>query len=84
VALIAPRRLAPLNRIWLRFGLALSWIVNPVITAVLYYLAFVPTGLIIKLTRQDLLRLKGDAATSSYWVRREPPGPQPESMTKQF
>jgi predicted membrane metal-binding protein len=84
VALVAPRILAPLNRIWLRFGLALHWIVNPVVMAVLYYLAVVPTGLIVRLTGKDLLRLRSNAGAASYWVRREPPGPQPDSMTKQY
>jgi predicted membrane metal-binding protein len=84
VALVAPRILAPLNRIWLRFGLALHWIVNPVIMAVLYYLAVVPTGLIVRLTGKDLLRLKKDTGAASHWVRREPPGPEPGSMTKQY
>jgi Saxitoxin biosynthesis operon protein SxtJ len=84
VALLTPRMLAPLNLIWFRFSLALNWIVNPVIMAFLYYLAVVPTGLIVRLTGRDLLRLKRNAATASYWVRREPPGPQPGSMTKQF
>jgi Saxitoxin biosynthesis operon protein SxtJ len=84
VAFIAPRVLAPLNRAWFRFGLALHWIVNPLIMALLYYFAVVPMGLIVRLAGKDLLQLERNAATASYWVRREPPGPAPASMSKQF
>jgi hypothetical protein len=27
---------------------------------------------------------RADAAAPSYWVRREPPGPAPETMKRQF
>ena len=83
-ALVAPDTLARLNRMWFRFGLALHWIVNPIVMALLYYLAVVPMGLIVRLKGSDLLRLKHDRLAASYWVRREPPGPAPTSMTKQF
>ena len=83
-AFIVPRVLAPLNRAWLRFGLALHGIVNPVVMGLLYYGAVVPMGLIVKLAGKDLLRLKRDPGAASYWIRRDPPGPSAASMTKQF
>ena len=83
-AFFMPRVLAPLNRVWLWFGLVLHGIVNPVIMALLYYAAVVPMGLVLKLMGKDLLRLRRDRSVASHWVRRDPPGPTAASMTKQF
>jgi hypothetical protein len=33
---------------------------------------------------KDPLRLRRDRAAVSYWVPRDPPGPPPGSMPKQF
>jgi len=84
VALLAPWLLAPLNRIWFRFGLVLHHIVNPVVMGLVYYFAVVPMGLILKARGKDLLRLKRDPEAPTYWIAREPPGPAPGSMSRQF
>lgn len=84
LAFSAPWLLAPLNRFWYRFGLALHHIVNPLIMGLVYFGAVVPTGLVVKLMRKDLLRLARQPDAESYWIRREPPGPDPRSMSKQF
>jgi predicted membrane metal-binding protein len=82
--LVAPRALAPLNVLWFKFGLLLHRIVNPIVMALIYYVAFVPTGLLLRATGKDLLRLKWDPAAKSYWLMRDPPGPVAGTMTKQF
>jgi hypothetical protein len=38
----------------------------------------------VRLFGKDLLRLKRDASAKSYWIERDPPGPEPQSMTRQF
>src|SRR5262245_33542209 len=53
LALIAPTLLRPLNTLWTRFGVLLSRVVNPVVTALLFALVFVPVGLIARLHRHD-------------------------------
>jgi hypothetical protein len=83
-ALLAPRILSPLNAVWFKIGLALHHVVTPVIMAFLYYGAIVPTGLLLKMLGKDVLRLKRDATATTYWISREPPGPAPGSMDKQF
>lgn len=84
VALLTPALLNPLNRIWLKFGLLLHKIVNPLIMAVMFYGTVLPTGLIMRMLGKDLLRLKFDPKADSYWIVRTPPGPAPESMKDQF
>ncbi|MGH9253241.1 MAG: SxtJ family membrane protein [Vicinamibacterales bacterium] len=82
-ALVAPALLTPLNRIWLRLGLAMHRIVNPVVMAVLFYLAVTPVGLLRQALRKGLsTRLRPDPAARTYWIDRakEPFSP----MNRQF
>lgn len=83
-AIFAPQLLVPLNRAWLRLGIAMHRIGNPVVMAVIYFLGFVPMGLVIRASGKDLLRLRWEPDAPSYWIRRQPPGPSPASMSKQF
>jgi len=50
LALAAPKVLAPLNRVWMAVGRLLNRIVSPVVMAVLFLVAVVPTGIVLKLT----------------------------------
>ena len=82
--LAVPRVLGPLNRLWMRLGLLLARIVNPVILFLMYALIFVPVGLAMRLFGRDALRLKPDRGATSYWIVRNPPGPEPQTMKNQF
>ncbi|HYL78218.1 MAG TPA: SxtJ family membrane protein [Bryobacteraceae bacterium] len=84
VALIRPGLLRPLNKVWTLFGLLLGRIMNPIITAILFFLVFTPAGIIGRLLGKDPLRLKHAPEASTYWIIRNPPGPAPETMAKQF
>jgi hypothetical protein len=82
--LFRPSVLNPLNRIWLKFGLLLHRVVNPVVMALLFYGTVLPTGLVMRMLGKDLLRLKRQPDAESYWIVRQPPGPSPETMGDQF
>jgi hypothetical protein len=84
VALVRPALLTPMNRLWTKFGLLLSKIMNPLVLGILFYATVVPIGLLMRATGKDPLRLKFDRAAPSYWIVREPPGPPAESMKNQF
>jgi hypothetical protein len=79
-----PRVLGPLNRLWLRFGLLLHAFINPVVMAGLYYTTVTPIGLLLRLLGKDLLRLRFEPASPTYWIARQPPGPAPDTMPRQF
>jgi predicted membrane metal-binding protein len=83
-ALARPRTLAPLNRVWTRFGLLLHKITNPVIMGLVFYGAVTPTAWAVRAMGKDPLRRKIDRAAASYWILREPPGPTPQSIKHQF
>lgn len=84
VALIVPRWLAPLNRLWMKFGELLHRIVSPLILGIMFFGVITPVGLLMRLAGKDLLRTKFDRDADSYWIRREPPGPDKSSLKRQF
>ncbi len=84
VALTRPSALAPLNRAWTAFGSVLHNITNPLIMGLVFYGAVVPTALIMRALGKDPLRRRFDRDTKSYWIERDPPGPEPDSMKRQF
>jgi len=59
-------------------------VVNPIVMALVFFGAVVPTGLIVRLLGKDLLRLRRQADANTYWIERRPAGPAPESMKDQF
>lgn len=79
-----PSVLTPLNRVWFRIGLLLHKIVNPVILGLMFFIIITPLALVIRLFGGKLLPLAFDKPRPSYWTRRSPPGPDPESIRNQF
>ena len=84
LALVRAQSLAVLNRGWTKLGLLMFKVVNPIVLALIYLTTIVPIGLVMRAFGHDPLRLKRDPQASTYWVRREPPGPAPETMIHQF
>ena len=84
LAIASPRSLSQLNRLWMRLGLLMGRVVSPVAIGIVYYLTVVPTGLIMRALGKDPLRLRFERELPSYWIKREPPGPNPKTMNDQF
>jgi hypothetical protein len=84
VAYTYPKMLGPLNRLWLKFGLLLYKVMNPLVLGLLFFVTITPIGLIMRAFGKDFLRLRMDRGAKSYWIEREPPGPPPQSMKNQF
>lgn len=72
------------NRAWLKLGLLLNKIVSPIVMIVLFFVVIMPIGLIIRLFRKDLLRLKRDRSAQTYWLSRSDSRNATESMRQQF
>jgi Saxitoxin biosynthesis operon protein SxtJ len=83
-SLLYPAVLNPLNRMWLKFGLLLHKVVNPIVMGLLFFGTVLPTGLVMRAIGKDLLRLKRQPDADSYWIGRQPPGPAAETMKDQF
>jgi hypothetical protein len=84
VTLMAPRTLAPLNRIWFQIGISLSKVMTPLVMGVLWLVVFIPVAFLMRVFGKDSLRLKRELAGKSYWLERSPPGPVAGSFKNQF
>ena len=84
VAAAAPGLLAPLNRVWTRFGLLLHKVVSPVVLGIMFFLVITPMGFLMRLFGKDPLRLRIDRGASTYWIGRTPSAPSAGSFIDQF
>jgi hypothetical protein len=84
VTVVRPQLLGPANRAWLKLGLLMYKVVNPVIMAILFFGAMLPIGLLMRMSGKDFLRLARDPSAPSYWLPRVDERPQSESMKQQF
>ena len=71
-----------LNRAWLKFGLALGLIINPITMSIIYFLIFTPIALISHLIGRDELTLIKNDKTSNWKIRGHEY--DPSSFKKQF
>ena len=83
LAAVQPAWLRIPNRLWFKFGLLLSRIVNPVILFLIYAVCVVPIGVVMRFFGHDPLRLKRDPEAQSHW-RAPEPSPLEEPMRQQF
>lgn len=81
VALLSPRLLYWPNIIWFKFGIFLGSIISPVIMLMVFVVTVVPIGIALRMLGKDVLKLKLDPDSESYWVIRKD---KPQSMKKQF
>lgn len=72
------------KQLWLKFGELLHRITSPIILAFLFFIVITPTALLLKISGKDLVNRKLDPKIKSYWIKRDPPGPEPSSMENQF
>jgi len=84
ITLVAPALLALPKRIWMRFGLLLNRIVSPLVLMFLFYVVVTPMGILMRMFGKSTMRLGAPNTSESYWIKRDPPGPKPDSLTNQF
>jgi Saxitoxin biosynthesis operon protein SxtJ len=82
--LINPGWLAPFNRAWMKFGMALHHVISPVVMGLMFFAVFTPMGVVMRMFGWDAMKRAWDPALKSYWVRRDPPGPAEDSFKDLF
>ena len=80
LGLLKSKILTPLNKFWFKFGIFLGKIISPVIMGIIFFLVVTPIGLIMRLLRKDVLKLKYNN-NKSYWIEKS--GPK-SKMKNQF
>ncbi|WP_157635077.1 SxtJ family membrane protein [Vibrio rhizosphaerae] len=71
VATIQPDRLYRLNFLWTFTGFFLGKITQTIILGLIFYLLFLPTGLIMRLFGKDELKLR-QSESHTFWRHRQP------------
>lgn len=72
--------LLPANKMWFKFGIFLGKIVSPLVMGIIFFLVITPIGLILRIFRKDVLKLKF-SNDKSYWIDKD--GPK-SKMKNQF
>jgi amino acid transporter len=78
---VAPGTLRPVYYGWMRFGLVLSKITTPIILTLVYVITIIPTSIILRLARKDLLHRRFDGSESYRVISK---APSIENMEKPF
>jgi len=74
LALIAPMVLAPVYKYWMMFGVLMStYIMTPIIMFAVFYVVFMPVGLLMRLFGKDGMARKLDSKAESYRVVSDRP-----------
>jgi hypothetical protein len=84
LAAFAPRILGPLKMLWGKLGARLHHIVMPIIMHLVFFLVVTPVACSMRALGKDPMRLNLDKNAKSYWIERQPAGPEPQTMTRQF
>jgi len=61
--------LSPLNKIWFKFGILLSYLISPIVMGLIFFIVVTPTSLILQIFGKDLLGLKRNNK-KTYWIER--------------
>ncbi len=84
ITIFIPSLLYPLSWALLKIGELIRSIINPTILVLLFIFAVIPSGIYLRLSGKDPMKKNFNKGLDSYWVKRYPPGPEPESLNKQF
>jgi hypothetical protein len=83
LSLLAPKRLEPLSIVWFKFGMLLSRIVNPIVMFLMFAIAMVPMGLLMRFFT-DPMRSKREPDSTTYWLEPDAAEAKLASMKNQF
>lgn len=83
-ALFVPVVLTSLNKAWTQLGLLMHKVVNPIVLGFMFFIVITPIGLLKRVFSSDDLGFSFDPRAESYWIKRNPPGPDPKTMKDQF
>ena len=70
LGLLNSRILTPLNKLWFKLGILLGNFIAPIIMGIIFFFVVTPTGIIMKLLRKDLIKLKKNN-DDSYWIEKK-------------
>ncbi len=74
-ALVIPSILRLLEKYWMKLAVIMGIIVTNILLTLVFFIAVVPTGLIMRLLGKDPLRMRSSKNTGSCWLVVDDDGP---------
>jgi len=84
LSIFIPSVLRPFNRLWLKFGLFLSKIMNPIIMSIIFFLVVTPIGICMRLIGKRTLDIGSGPKKNTYWQLYTSDIDEHDSMNNQF
>ena len=82
-SIFSPNALNSFNYGWYKIGIFIGKIVSPIVLGIIFFIFITPVAMVTRLLGRDELRLKKNNH-STYWIKREPKGPEPDSFKRQY
>jgi hypothetical protein len=73
-ALVHPKALSPIEKYWMKLAAVMGFIMTNVLLVLVYIVAIVPTGLILRIFGKNSVRKGFQPDLNSYWVDVDPDG----------
>jgi len=71
LALIFPKSLKPVFKVWMKIGFVLGWVNTRILLAIVFYGLFLPIGLVRRMMKGDPLNCRLLSEVPSYRVTKE-------------
>lgn len=84
LSFVSPRLLHPLNIAWMKLGAFLHKVMNPLVLGGIYFFLITPIAIFFRLKGRDVMQQRFDPLIETYWVKRNPAGPESKSFSRQF
>ena len=84
LGLLVPAVLKPVYRVWMALAIVLGFVMTRVILSLIFFLAFMPIGLIWRVLRKDPMRRRLDPAVGSYWIEKDYHDASPKRLEKYY
>ena len=83
VGLFVPPAAKLFHRVWFTIAFALGWVNSRILLTIIYFLVFVPYGIVSRLAGRDPLGLR-QPKSDSYWHKREKTRQSKEQFERLF
>ena len=83
IAFFMPTAAKLFHRLWYRLAFALGWVNSRILLTIIYFLMFLPYGILSRLFGRDPLNIRG-SRRESYWHKREKTRQTPEQFERLF
>ena len=71
ISFTLPKILKIPNKLWFKLGIFLSILISPIVMGIIFYTTVVPTGIIMRILKKDILNEKNNKAKHSFWTHKK-------------